>query len=106
MLPGLIGLTISESYIILLVSSFIFGFFLLGAGAPIGFQYAAEVSHPAPESTSQGLILLTGQISGILFIIGMNKLGMISSMMAFSGLSLVIVLLSFVIRESSMIQAE
>ena len=52
------------------------------------------------------LILLAGQISGILFIIGMNTLGMVPSMMVFTGLSLVIVLLSFIIRESSMIQAE
>jgi nitrate/nitrite transporter NarK len=106
MIPGLIGLTFSTSYLVLLISSFVFGFFLLGGGAPIGFQYAAEVSHPAPESTSQGLILLTGQISGIIFIIGMNKLGMIPSMMFFTGLSLLLIILGFIIEESPMIQTE
>ncbi len=106
MLPGLIGLAVSTNYMILLISSFVFGFFLLGAGAPIGFQYSAEVSHPAPESTSQGLILLAGQISGIIFIVGMNKLGMIPSMKIFVGLSLLLVILGLIVKESPMIQTE
>ena len=38
------------------------------AAAPVGYQYAAELSLPAPESTSQGLIILSGQLSGVLFI--------------------------------------
>ncbi len=103
-LPGIIGLTFFTDYSLLLVSSFIFGFFLLGAGAPVGFQYCAEITYPAPESTSQGVILLAGQISGILFIIGMNIIGMIPSMMIFIGLVIVNVIISFLIKESEMIQ--
>ncbi len=68
---GLIGITIATSYPVLLVSSFILGFFLLSAG-PIGFQYGAEIAYPAPEGTSNGLLLLMGQISGVLFIFGMD----------------------------------
>ena len=70
---GLAGLTFVGGYTLLLVFSFIFGFFLLSA-APIGFQYAAEITYPAPEGTSNGLLLLMGQISGILFILGMDAL--------------------------------
>ncbi len=70
---GLAGLTFVAGYALLLVFSFIFGFFLLSA-APIGFQYAAEITYPAPEGTSNGLLLLMGQISGILFILGMDAL--------------------------------
>ncbi len=68
---GLIGLTFAESYWLMLVSAFVFGFFLLSAG-PIGFQYGAEITHPTPEGTSNGLLLLMGQISGIIFILGMD----------------------------------
>jgi sugar phosphate permease len=68
---GLAGLTYVTSIILLLVFSFIFGFFLLSAG-PIGFQYGAEITYPAPEGTSNGLLLLMGQISGIAFILGMD----------------------------------
>ncbi|NQU28381.1 MAG: MFS transporter [Candidatus Marinimicrobia bacterium] len=103
MTPGLIGLTVFTGYIPLLVSSFILGFFLLGAGAPVGFQYAAEVTHPAPESTSQGLLLLAGQISGILFIVGMNLIGMIPGLVTFVALALVIIFLTIRLDESPMI---
>jgi cyanate permease len=68
---GLAGVTYVSSYLLLLAFSFIFGFFLLSAG-PIGFQYAAEITYPAPEGTSNGMVILMGQISGILFILGMD----------------------------------
>jgi hypothetical protein len=42
------------------------------SAGPIGFQYGAEVSYPAPESTSQGLLLLAGQISGLVFVAAMS----------------------------------
>ncbi len=68
---GLIGITFVNSNLMLLIFSFIFGFFLLSAG-PIGFQYAAEITYPAPEGTSNGMVLLMGQISGIIFILGLD----------------------------------
>ena len=36
------------------------GFFLVSA-LPIGMQYAAEITYPTPEGTSNGLIQLFGQ---------------------------------------------
>jgi cyanate permease len=105
MTPGLAGLTFVAGYIPLLVSSFVLGFFLLGACAPVGFQYCAEISFPAPESISQGLILLMGQISGIVFIYGMNRIGMIPSMIVFSGFSIIGIILSAIIKESPLIPA-
>lgn len=70
---GLAGVTFGTNYALLLVFSFLFGFFLLSAG-PVGFQYGAEITYPAPEGTSNGLLLLMGQISGILFILGLDVL--------------------------------
>ncbi|MBU1338010.1 MAG: MFS transporter [Acidobacteria bacterium] len=72
-IPGLIGITFATSYPLLLVSAFILGAFLLASG-PLGFQYGAEITYPAPEGTSNGLLLLAGQVSGIAFIIGMDML--------------------------------
>jgi cyanate permease len=72
-LIGLLGITFATDYVLLLISSGILGFFLLSAG-PIGFQYGAEVTHPVPEGTSNGLLLLAGQISGVIFILGMDSL--------------------------------
>ena len=69
---GLAGFTFAPSYGLLLVSAFVFGFFLLSAG-PVGFQYGAEITYPAPEGASNGLLLWMGQISGILFILGLDS---------------------------------
>ena len=69
---GLIGVTYVTVYWLLLVVAFVMGFFLLSA-APIGFQYGAEVTYPTPEGTSNGLLLLMGQISGIVFIFAMDS---------------------------------
>jgi MFS family permease len=70
-IPGLLGITFATSYGLLLASGFCLGFFLLSAG-PIGFQYGAEIGHPTPEGTSNGLLLMMGQISGIAFILAMD----------------------------------
>jgi cyanate permease len=69
---GLVGVTYVTSYWLLLASAFVLGLSLLSAG-PVGFQYGAEVAYPAPEGTSNGLLLLMGQISGIIFILGMDS---------------------------------
>lgn len=68
---SLAGITFSGNYTLLLVSAAAFGFFLLSSG-PIGFQYGAEVTFPVSEGTSNGFLLLMGQVSGIAFIFGMD----------------------------------
>ncbi len=67
----LVGITFATSYWLLLVSGAGLGFFLLSSG-PIGFQYGAEITYPTSEGTSNGMLLLMGQISGIAFIFAMD----------------------------------
>jgi MFS family permease len=69
---GLAGIAYASSYGLLLGAAFVMGFFLLSAG-PIGFQYGAEITYPTPEGTSNGLLILMGQISGIAFIFAMDS---------------------------------
>jgi MFS family permease len=97
---GLLGLTLATSFMSALIAAFILGFFLLGICAPIGFQYGAEISHPAPESTAQGLVLLAGQISGIVFILGINRIGITPFMYFFVGLMAIGILLVHLLSES------
>ena len=59
------------TYRISLAASFSLGFFVMSAG-PLGFQYAAEISYPAPESASQGILLWVGQLTGMIFVAGMS----------------------------------
>lgn len=61
-IPGLVGITFGSGMLILGISAFGFGFFLIST-SPIGMQYAAEVTYPTPEGTSNGLIQLFGQAS-------------------------------------------
>jgi len=105
-LSGLCLFTLSQNFIPLLVASGLIGFFLLGIGAPIGFQYCAEITSPAPESTSQGLLLLVGQVSGIAFILGMNYFGMIPFLYLFLGLSLLNFILVFFLKESPLMKVK
>ena len=116
MLPGVAGLAFADviaggpggAYIIALAASFILGFFVMSAG-PIGFQYAAEVSYPAPESTSQGLMLLAGQVSGLVFVAGMSvkdNLYLDGFMKIFVILAVISLILVIRLKESPMIITE
>jgi LPXTG-motif cell wall-anchored protein len=101
---GLTGIALGASYWLLLVSAFVMGFFLLSAG-PIGFQYGAEITYPTPEGTSNGLLILMGQISGIAFIFAMDAIkspqtgSMTPSLFALIGLVVVSLALSLFLKE-------
>lgn len=71
-IPGLIGLTYATEAWLLFVSAFGLGFFLVST-SPIGMQYAAEITNPTPEGTSNGLIQLFGQAS-VVFVYVMEAL--------------------------------
>ena len=116
MVPGIFGLTFAGNlssdpdtvYAISLAASFVLGFFIMSAG-PLGFQYAAEVSHPAPESTSQGMLLWVGQVTGMIFVAGMSLESnryLPGFMVAFSILSVLAFGVILLLRESPMIITE
>jgi MFS family permease len=65
-IPGLLGLTLAADAWLLFTSAFVMGFFLVSA-LPIAMQYAAEITHPTPEGTSNGLMQLTGQ-AAVVFV--------------------------------------
>src|SRR5512138_3613638 len=71
-IPRLVGLTFTTSLPLLFFSAFAMGFFLVST-SPIGMQYAAEVTQPTPEGTSNGLIQLFGQAS-VVFVYIMEAL--------------------------------
>jgi cyanate permease len=101
LLPGLAGLTYAATYWLLLASGFWFGFFLLSAG-PVGFQYGAELTQPAPEGTSNSLLVVMGQVSGILFIFAMDALPgtMTVSLIALMALTVGAAVLACLLKES------
>ena len=71
-MPGMLGLTFATSAWLLFTSAFLMGFFLVSA-MPIAMQYAAEITYPTPEGTSNGLMQLTGQ-GAVVFVVIMEAL--------------------------------
>jgi MFS family permease len=67
-IPGIIGLALAPSFVLLAISSFVLGFFLVSVN-PTGTQYASEIALPTPEGSSNGLISLAGQVSVVLVFI-------------------------------------
>ncbi len=107
---GLAGIAYATSYWLLLVAAFVMGFFLLSAG-PIGFQYGAEITYPTPEGTSNGLLILMGQISGIIFIFGMDGFKSPTGSMTFSLVALIVLMaaglvISFFLKEPKTLLTE
>ncbi len=102
---GLVGLTFATDYWVLLSSGSVLGFFLLSSG-PIGFQYGAEITFPASEGTSNGLLLMMGQVSGIAFIFALDSFksvingSMTQPLMVLIGLMVLSLLLSTRLKES------
>jgi MFS family permease len=107
----LAGITFSASYWLLLVSGAGLGFFLLSSG-PIGFQYGAEITYPTSEGTSNGMLLLMGQISGIAFIFAMDSFkssitgSMTMPLIVLIALMAIGTLVSTRLKESSLISKE
>lgn len=70
------------------IGAFAFGFFMTGY-LPIGFEFAAELTHPEPEGTSAGLLNASAQFFGILLTFGgsafVGQLGNLWTMVAFTG---------------------
>ena len=108
---GLAGVAYATSYWLLIVAAFVMGFFLLSAG-PIGFQYGAEITYPTPEGTSNGILILMGQISGIAFIFAMDSFkspvtgSMTPSLVVLIVLMVLSLVLSFFLKEPKTLLTE
>ncbi len=105
----MIGVIYTGQYWFTMASMLGLGFFLICL-APIGYQYFAEITHPAPESTSNGLLNLAGQAS-VVFIYGMEILkdkegSFRSSLLALLGLMVLSVFPILWLKESAIVQDE
>ncbi len=109
-LIGMVGLSYINNYTALLVFAGITGFFLMGVG-PMVFQYGTELAYPTPEGTAYGLLMGSGQISGIIFILLLYLLrasdGLmtipLTVLMALMALAFIV---SLRVKESELIQME
>jgi MFS family permease len=67
-MPATLGLALGKGFTIEIISFFILGFCITGA-TQVAYQYGAEITHPAPEGTSNGIFALVVQASGLLIVL-------------------------------------
>lgn len=86
---------------ILFVTSGALGLFMTGY-LPVGFEFAAEITHPEPEGTSSGLLNASAQIVGIIMTLSMrvfmNKVSTLAANITMSCALLVGVILTAFIK--------
>ena len=61
-------ITFSADPIILYLFSFLLGYGIISAG-PVALEYAVDLTKPIPEATSNGMLMMIGQVGGIIFIL-------------------------------------
>ena len=108
-LIGMIGLSYIDNFTALLIFGGVTGFFLMGVG-PMVFQFGTEIAYPAPEGTAYGLLMGSGQISGIVFILLLYLLRSSDGQMTMPltilmALMVVAVIVSLRVKESALIQS-
>jgi MFS family permease len=69
---GLLGFAFAFNALLLMVFSFFFGFGLMGA-TPLALEYAISVTEPVPEASSNGILMMIGNLGGIVFIVGLEN---------------------------------
>ncbi|PWI46694.1 MFS transporter [Candidatus Heimdallarchaeota archaeon B3_Heim] len=61
-------LEFSDIFILTLILAFVFGFILVPA-LPVGLTYGAEITYPISEEISNGILMMFGQLGGIILLI-------------------------------------
>jgi len=102
--PCTLGVVLGRGFLLEAVSFFAMGFLMTGV-TPVAYQYGAEITHPAPEGTSNGILALVVQASGVLIVLMDVLHGAFgdSYVPAFVGLAVLLFcgwLLSFAMKES------
>ncbi|MFX1517970.1 MAG: MFS transporter [Promethearchaeota archaeon] len=92
----LLGFTSTGDFILTVILAFIFGFILVPA-LPVGLTYAAEITHPIPEESSNGVLMMFGQLGGIIFLI-------MPDMILFAGVFGIAAILSLLMKDSDTYQ--
>jgi MFS family permease len=89
--PATLLLTYAHGFGMEITAFFLLGFFITGV-TPVAYQYGAEITHPAPEGTSNGIFAVLVQASGfiILAMDGLKRVFHDSYLPSFAALSILI----------------
>jgi MFS family permease len=65
---SLFTITFVFDFTLLSLFSFLLGYGILSAG-PVALEYAVDLTKPVPEASSNGFLMMIGQVGGIIFIL-------------------------------------
>lgn len=66
---GFAAFIVAEHFPMMVAAAVIYGFFVVG-GAPLILTFAAESAYPTSEGTSEGLLMFSGNVAGVIFLGG------------------------------------
>lgn len=102
-LVGILSFIMFSGFKGMLVAAVLYGFFTIGS-APVVLTFAAESAYPTSEGTSEGLLMFSGNVSGVIFLglasmMGGNHLAV---MIGIAVISVVPIILMFVAKEEKL----
>ncbi len=105
-----LGLAFGSGFVFEAVAFFLLGFCVTGM-TPVAYQYGAEITHPAPEGTSNGIFALVVQASGLLIVLMDALRGAFNNsyLPSFIGLAILLAgsgILMFSLKESPKMQSQ
>lgn len=97
-------LSFAGDQILVYLFGFLLGFGILSAG-PVALEYAVKVTSPVPEASSNGILMMAGQVGGILFIIGLVDLTLpngdyFPALLILTILAVILLISSFLLKET------
>jgi FLVCR family MFS transporter 7 len=102
---SMIAFAFADNVVIFNIFGLLLGVGLMGAGSVV-LEYSSEITSPVPEVSSNGIIMVVGQLSGIIFILGLERFTTPSgdyfpSLIFLSVLTFLSLILTFFIKEKS-----
>ena len=96
-------ITFTVDALMLSILGFLLGFGILSAG-PVGLEYAVDLTKPVPEASSNGMLMMIGQVGGILLILSLESVKISNdywpALLIQAILLVVALILSFLLKET------
>lgn len=95
---GLILFMVFAGFKGMVIAALIYGFFVVGS-APLILTFAAEAAYPTSEGTSEGLLMFSGNVAGVIMLgaasfLGGNHMVLMAGLAAVSVISIVLMFMS------------
>ena len=89
----------------MLIAAVLYGFFTIGS-APVVLTFAAESAYPTSEGTSEGLLMFSGNVSGVIFLGLASMMGgnHMAVMIGIAAISVIPVILMLIAKEEKLSQ--